>query len=237
MNQFNSTPTEDDDFKFRPLTEGLGFHKKNEDRTNTKAQAKIAFDASGEILTSPLPRKNFDSTLGLKRPLDANNTVDEILRTLNEKKSLDFVDTTPINAPVPATYKTTSGDFSACLLDAMLVTAASLLCLIILLFVTKVDLFANLYQPDAEGLVYISLIAMVSGITWIYLVGHRVFLGFTPGEWVFDQRLGKPEDMNTANYALKAIARSTIVLLTGFIVFPVMSLFAKKRPLGEIVGS
>ena len=125
---------------------------------------------------------------------------------------------------------------SASLLDAMLITAASLLCLIILLVVTKVDLFANLYHPDTSNLVYWSLLTLVGGITWIYLVGNRVFLGYTPGEWVFDQRLGRPEEMGTTDYALKTVARASLTLLTGLIVFPIISLFTNEDDLGKLLG-
>ncbi len=238
MNQFNPASADQDEFEFKPLTEGLGFHKKSQEKPAAAPKTALKFQSELPDLSiqTPLPRKGFDSTTSLKKPA-ANNTVDEILKTLNEKRSVDFSsDKSKLREPAPIVYKATQWDLSASLLDAMLITAGTLLCLIMLLVVTKVDLFANLYHPDAQGMVYWSLIALVATVSWIYLVGHRVFLGFTPGEWVFDQRLGKPEEFGTANYALKAIARSTVVLLTGFIVFPVLSLFMNKDVLGQWIG-
>lgn len=238
MNQFNRNEIDqDDDFQFKPLTEGLGFHKKSQEKPAPKVKFQFDKEATEDLaINPPLPRKGFDSTQPLKKSEPTANTVDEILKTLNEKRSFDFSDKAKLNEPAPIFYKKSYIDISAALLDAMLVTAATLLCLIILLLVTKVDLFANLYRPDAQGMVYWSLIALVAGITWIYLVAHRVFLGFTPGEWVFDQRLGKPEELGTANFALKAIARSTIVLLTGFLFFPVISFFTNEDYLGKLMG-
>lgn len=236
MNQFNTLHTDDDDFEFKPLTEGLGFHKKAQEKAAPKAQMKFQAEANDLTITPPLPRKGFDSTQSLKRPASPNSTVDDILKTLNEKRNVDIIEKPNLREPAAPVYKEASFDISASLLDAMLVTAASLLCLIILLLVTKVDLFANLYRPDGQGMVYWSLLAMIAGITWIYLVGHRVFLGYTPGEWVFDQRLGKPELFGTADYALKAIARSTIVLLSGFVVFPLISFAMNRDYLGKLLG-
>jgi hypothetical protein len=227
--------TDDDDFEFKPLTEGLGFHKKSQEKATPKNQMKFQADVQDLTINPPLPRKGFDSTQNSKKPAPTT-TVDEILKTLNEKRSVDFSDKAKLNEPAAPVYKKASWDFSASLLDALLVTAASLLCLIILLVVTKVDLFANLYHPDAQGMVYWSLVALVAGITWIYLVGHRVFLGYTPGEWVFDQRLGKPEEFGTSQYALKAIARSTVVLVTGLIVFPIISFAMNQDYLGKLFG-
>jgi len=238
MKQFNPAAADQDEFEFRPLTEGLGFHKKAQDKPLAAPKAALKFqnEMPDLAIQTPLPRKGFDSTQSLKKP-PTNNTVDEILKTLNEKKAIDFSsEKSKLREPAPIVYKATPWDISASLLDAMLVTAGTLLCLILLLVVTRIDLFANLYHPDAQGMVYLSLGALVVTVSWIYLVGHRVFLGFTPGEWVFDQRLGKPEEFGTSSYALKAIARSTIVLLTGFIVFPILSFIMNQDYLGKLMG-
>jgi hypothetical protein len=239
MKQFHSVADEDD-FEFKPLTEGLGFHKKSQDKPLTAATSKstLKFQSETPELTiqPPLPRKSFDSTQSLRRP-QTSTTVDEILKTLNEKRSVDFAkEKAQLREPAPIVYKASRFDFSACLLDAMLVTAGTLLCLIMLLVVTRVDLFANLYHPDKQGMVYWSLVALVGSVSWIYLVAHRVFLGFTPGEWVFDQRLGKPEEFGSSLYALKAVARSTLVLLTGFIFFPLVSFLLNRDFAGQLTG-
>lgn len=240
MKQFSSASADQDDFEFKPLTEGLGFHKKSQEKVSTKNSTPLQFQTEPSMdlsINPPLPRKGFESTQGLRKNPAPANTVDEILRTLNEKRNIDFQgEKSKLNEPAPIVYKPSSWDISAGLLDAMLVTASTLLCLIVLLVVTRIDLFANLYRPDGQGLVYWSLAGLVASVAWIYLVSHRVFLGFTPGEWVFDQRLGRPEEFGTSQYALKAIARSTIVLLTGFIVFPLISFAMNRDYLGKLLG-
>ena len=231
-----NSSNDQDDFQFKPLTEGLGFHKKTEKKIERKSFLDMDMNMD---LTSPLPRKSGEARLPEiptpNRQMPANNTVDEILKTLNSKKNLDFADkATYKQAPVEA-FKSTRMDVSASLLDAMLVTAGTLFCLIVLLLVTNVDLFANLYQPDSQGLIYLSLLALVAGVSWIYMVTNRVFLGFTPGEWVFDQRLGKPEQLGTAAYAIKAALRTTLVIATGYILFPVLSLLFNRDLLGRMM--
>lgn len=252
--KFDPMNSEQDDFEFKPLTEGLGFHPKQQEasevRISHKTHAKMTFNDSldsqlnqisqelgaGE-LNSPLPRKKDGKKPAAPLASNSNNTVDEILKTLNEKRNFDFNDKKQLHEPVAATFKPSRFDLSAALLDGMLVTAATLLCLIILLVVTRVDLFANLYNPDSQGLIYLSLVALVAGIAWIYLVGNRVFLGFTPGEWVFDQRLGRPEQTGTAGYALSAIFRATAVIATGFILFPLFSFLFNRDLIGKLTGA
>jgi hypothetical protein len=252
---------EDDDFQFRPLTEGLGFQNKKETSTKasfqtaaavtgTAAQQQAAYKKaqipvatpSGLDLTTPLPRKGYGPTPETAPPpaTNATTTVDEILKTLNEKRKFEFSENQRprLNDVVDTEtlYQNSSWEFAASMLDLMLVTAGTLLCLIVLLVITKIDLYANLSRPDSAGMVYISLACLVGAVSWIYLVTNRIFLGFTPGEWVFDQRLGRPIEHTEAIYALKAVVRTTLVVATGFFLFPLLSLIFKRDVLGRLLG-
>ena len=241
-----------DDFQFKPLTEGLGFHR-NTNAAPTSPAATPAqlpamktpmLDISDELgLTEILPRTGYETPKNKASipaaPAQAPNTVDEILKTLSEKGNLDFTKNSEIKKNFRSniiTYKPSAWDFSASLLDLMLVVSAQLFCLILLLVVTKIDLFMNLYRPDAGGMIYLSLTALFAGITWIYLVANRTFLGFTPGEWVFDQRLGAPEQMHSGSYIAKVALRSLLVIGTGFVIFPLLSLITRKDLLGKLLG-
>ena len=245
-----------DEFEFKPLTDGLGFHKKPQagSRSASPSQLDDMFGNLGKNripdISTPLPR-----TSSTKVKADAaqpselpTTTVDEILKTLQEKKRPNTQLTNPSVAglstaktridatPEPIKFQPTVWDFSAFILDFMLILASNLLCLIVLLVTTKVDLFANLYNPDSAGMIYISLAALFLGTSWIYLVVNRVFLGATPGEWVFDQRLGFPHETGSASYSLKIALRTTIILLSGMIVFPLLSLALRRDILGHWLG-
>lgn len=225
-----------EEFEFKPLTEGLGFHKKIE---KTKLP-DIGVSETHGFLTSPLQRQETKAT-PLKIPAMTPNhsTVDEILKSLSERRKYDFKEKEAakvLNAPIETTYKPCAWDVSASLLDSMLIVAMFLACLILLLVVTKVDLFANLYNADEQGMVYISLATLMAGISWMYLVVNRVFLGFTPGEWVFDQRLGKPEEVGKADYSFLVAFRSLLVIGTGFITLPLLGLIFGRDLVGKLLG-
>lgn len=269
----NSNFSDKDDFEFKPLTEGLGFHQKKNSSPPSKPLVQFKTDMPEIEMNSPLPRTKsgaepyqhlsaaatsaaasaaaaasaFASNTKTSQrpsanpspasPTAATNTVDEILKTLNQKKGIDTgVSKASLKTKSTVTFKPAAWEVSASLLDAMLVTAATLFCLILLLLITRVDLFANIYHPDSQGMVYWSLAALVASISWIYLVCNRIFLGFTPGEWVFDQRLGQPEDQATAGFALKSILRSTLVIATGFVIIPAISFALNDDVLGKITG-
>jgi len=233
-----------DEFQFKPLTEGLGFHKRTEQNPEPKAlkaapaQFKLDPAASNDI-SSPLPRKT-TRTEKIQPLNNPQSSVDDILKTLHQKRKVDFTENAParqsLREKTPDVYVQSYWDFSASLLDMMLFIAANLACLIVLLLVTQVDLFSNILNPDANYMIYFSLAALFMGISWIYSVAHRVFLGFTPGEWVFDQRLGTPEQMHKGHYALKSMARSTLILVTGLITLPLLSAFMKRDLVGQWLG-
>jgi uncharacterized RDD family membrane protein YckC len=260
-----------EEFEFKPLTDGLGFHKK-------KAAAKFETDAdsfsaspspailksqglelieegSVDPLRPPLPRKKSSPTTsqvpsapgyltevgGEASPSSSATAVDEILKTLQKNRRLEFDEKsktkTKITAQVKEEYKNTVFSFSAGLLDGMLVIAASLLCLILLVTIARIDLVANLTQPDENYLVYFATVAIFAGVSFIYLSLNRIFMGATPGEWAFDQRVGTPADLSSGMFYLKVAARSALVIATGFFVFPVLSALMNKDFAGKITGA
>jgi len=239
-----------DEFEFKPLTDGLGFHKKNQsEKANAtdkvvREPLRAQFDAPAELnnpLSTPLPRNQ-------RQPVDKvpvsqdlpSTTVDEILKTLNDRKRPQFqqspVKTRVEIAPEAPVFKTTAWDFSAFLLDLMLVLAMNLICLIMLLVTTKVDLFANLYNPDADNMIFISMGVLFLVTFWMYMVATRIFMGCTPGEWIFDQRLGLPEETGSAMYSMLVVARAILILASGLVIFPLISAFTNRDVLGRWMG-
>lgn len=237
-----------DEFEFKPITEGLGFHNRNTQNQQIKNQKfgndihkmsaldlPQAPDQLVPKITPPLPRQKIETKI--QTP---TSTVDDILNTLNEKKKYDFSEDQSIkaqlrSAPAPI-YRPTTHSFAAVVLDAMLITAGFLACIIILLVVTDTDLIANILSPDANGEVYISMAALMLGLSWVYLVANRIFAGCTPGEWVMDQHLGAPQEVGQANYSMKVALRTTLVVLTGLLVAPALSLFTNSDYFGKITG-
>lgn len=250
-----------EEFEFKPLTDGLGFHKKKtatpaaqeNKKTDTfsshiiKDQGlELLEEASPDPLRPPLPRKNRSTGIpnvpGLLNETEDNGSaaaVDEILKTLQKNRRLE---TDSAKQKISQTaekeeYKNTSWSFSAGLLDGMLVIAASLLCMIILLVITKADLIGNLKNPDEHKMIYIATFALFGTVSFIYLTLNRIYLGCTPGEWAFDQRIGKPEELDKASYSLRVLARSFIVVVTGFVIFPILSVVLGKDLLGSLTGA
>lgn len=265
-----------DEFEFKPLTEGLGFHKKN---TTQKVEFKgshLTFDNTTETKTTrssdlAQPKNNFqkqsptsnrtstqNSSFSLQSPLPraedypqerkttinvptieddsitkAQTAVNEILKTLNQKKQQEE---SLLRNKRKVTWVNCTPSLSAGFLDTMLIVAMFLLSLISMLIITKIDLVANLSHPDPEHLIYWAAFSLLASVQIIYYVSCRAFIGFTPGEWAFDQRCGSEIQMATTSYVLKVLARSVLNVATGFIIIPTLSLVLGFDVLAKITG-
>ncbi len=221
-----------EEFEFKPLTEGLGFHKKNKKDEAPLNLLKDHLEIDSP-LRPPLPR-NTKTQFNMPDMDDSSAAVEEILQTLRSKKNeTPKTNVSPRTAPI-VKYKTGLQNISAFILDAMLVLAATLLCMIVVLSITKVDVTSALFSSESSGLILMSTLALFGLVSFVYLVGHRIFLGATPGEWAYDIRIGHPNDVGTAGYAISVIARSALVVLTGIFTLPLISLFMRRDLVGAL---
>jgi hypothetical protein len=71
---------------------------------------------------------------------------------------------------------------------------------------------------------------------WAYMIMMRVFMGASLGEWSCQLRIGQPLQRIKASYVLRVILRTTLLLVTGVVTFPILSLIFNRDLLGDITG-
>lgn len=71
---------------------------------------------------------------------------------------------------------------------------------------------------------------------WSYLVFMRVFMGASIGEWTCDLRLGEPLQRFKFSYLFRVILRTTVVVGSGLILLPILSLLFSRDIAGDISG-
>lgn len=243
----NSDPFEE--FEFRPINEGLGFHHKQKTQASMSSVASapaanthfssIQSKTQTSAFSPPLPRKDL-AARNFNIPVieddsiaKAQTAVNEILKNLNQKRQTDFNHETERQRDL---LKKSKPFFFAAALDAMLITAAFLLSMIIMLTITKIDLFMNLSHSESSNFIYVATLGLFLTITFIYMVVNRAFTGFTPGEWAFDQRCGQTEQMYTLTYIPRLAFRTVLVMMTGFVTLPVLSYLFNKDMAGQMAG-
>jgi hypothetical protein len=261
-----------EEFEFRPINEGLGFHRKNRpQQSTTPTMNSASVSASGmfspattvgsTVFAAPLPRSEnrnseirteirsesrFEIGSSSNRSAYSNipsveddsiakaqTAVNEILKNLNQKRQLDYIyETERTNAEL----KKSRPILFAAVLDGMLVVAAFLMSMIAMLTITKVDLFMNLSHPETSGMIYLATGLLFVGVVFIYMVVNRAFVGYTPGEWAFDQRLGSEKEIQSMMYIPRIALRSLLNILTGFVLLPFASYLFNKDVAGQITG-
>lgn len=221
---------DEEEFEFKPLTQGLGFHPRKENQTSKSAPMVKEPQVSNKSQQAALPNPTLKSTFldsPLPRPQTQNNpapsqsgkAVESILKSLNDKnKSLQF---SPDKNKNVSPYLQVSPGLAAGFLDLLLITSLGLIYMLSLIFTLKVDLIKTL--SEGEAMIWIATASIFLGVGFVYYTAQRIFLGYTLGDWAYEQRLGLPEEMQKTGYSLKVVARQVLIMITGIITLPLIS--------------
>lgn len=284
-----------DEFEFKPLTDGLGFHKKSVNLKDGLKKSGLVQDelaplpsALPKALTddapiAPLKKHTFEDVLSAleKSPLQREKKESSLQFTETlprEKKSAMEIETprAPVNSPFPRpdAYKspairrplvtpatsepaltvpavgTKRGasnspkskllpatlSLESALLDLIIVSGLSLVFMVALLMVTKVDLNIVFKNLNTDMMTQISLGVLFLAVMQMYVVISRSFFGRTLGEWTFDLQIGEDEQQEMEIYPIKIAARSALITVTGLILLPVISSIIGRDIAGQITG-
>ncbi len=256
----NNDPFEE--FEFKPLTEGLGFHRKKSESNSG------SFEMKATPISAPLKRESqisstpsMNQPAGLKSPLPrmpqheeikpiitpkinvpiieddsiakAQTAVNEILKNLNHKKQQEE---NLLKNKKKMIWASSAPSLMASFLDSMLVLAGFLLMLIAMLTITGADLITNITNPGENKVIWLATALLLLSVHVIYMVLFRAYMGYTPGEWAFDQRCGNETQQASAMYVPKVLARTLIVALTGFIPLSIAAALFRIDIAGIISG-
>jgi len=211
-----------DDFEFKPLTDGLGFHKKIIDLKEHPEKF--------EPLDKPAPGKPVHQSES-KAPL-WNAAL----------KSKDFIEKkvskTPKSAPPvkPLTLEPVATSWPAAIFDSTMVLGLLLIFSAVIFAVTGIELNQLIEMLQTEGTAQFGALVLLFSIYEIYTVTCRTFFGKTVGESVFEYRLGSREAQQKVLYPLQVAWRSFAIALTGFVILPLLSSLLKQDLAGILSG-
>lgn len=124
----------------------------------------------------------------------------------------------------------------ASVIDALILVATS--CAFILLFSVIVkNSSGGTLAGLTQGTHRLPLFAEVYVLAfWIYMISIRSFMGFSVGEWACDLRLGQPHERLQKRYILRVLLRSSVIIATGVMTLPLLSLIFGKDLAGLCSG-
>jgi hypothetical protein len=121
-----------------------------------------------------------------------------------------------------------STSFTSAILDGLVILGLTALLLVGLILITKIDLIAVVLHSRASLDVWSELGAVFMGVYLLYYMVARGFWGSTLGDWAFDIHLGTAEERLKWFYPYQVVFRMAVIALTGFVLFPLLSLIMKK---------
>ncbi|MDZ4660897.1 MAG: RDD family protein [Pseudomonadota bacterium] len=218
-----------DEFEFKPLTEGLGFNKRAQNIKKEIEESRIAKTQMGYDMPT-VPKSLIEKEL---MGITPEKTVSDAIRS-QFKSQLNSV---ILEKPKPKiTYPVVAASFPAMMFDAIFSFAISLIFLIALVFVTRIDILSIVRATSIYLTNQVSLVVLYVAISQLYIVIARTFCGQTLGEWAFDIQLGTPSDQQDDRYPLKVLARSLFVTFTGVILLPFLSLLLGNDLASRVSG-
>jgi hypothetical protein len=159
----------------------------------------------------------------------------------SERMFASFSKTTPRADQGTATAVTTEGlvpvaaNFSAALIDGMVVAGISTILLVCIITITQINLVAMLSNASTDTATQKNLVFLFLAVLQMYMLVSRAFFGATLGEWAFDTQLGSEAQQRQLYYPLQVLGRSLIITFTGLFAIPLLS-FAFGRDLGKYIS-
>lgn len=117
-----------------------------------------------------------------------------------------------------------SVSFASAFLDSIVIFAMFLVFLVTLLLITNVELSSVIHHVENNAATKVSMLVLFLSVLQIYVVLSRSLFGQTLGEWTFDLQMGRKEDQVHEMYPLRILGRSLLVLATGLVTLPLLSL-------------
>lgn len=246
-----------DEFQFKPLSEGLGFHPK---RAQTRKQV-VAFPEvevqkepasakpkSNFELRSALPGLDFDEpTVGqeishaqakvtLPKPSVKRVEFEPLLKQMQSKVDAS-VSVKTIRVQPEDVFAPTRPQILAFVIDGLFVSALFLFALAGMMLFLKFDIAKLLLSPVTQVSTQMGLGILFFGLHFVYLVISRWMFAATLGEWSQDMRVGRVESFERATYGFRVLFRQVFQTIGIFLFFPLLSAVLKMDFVGRFFGA
>ena len=125
--------------------------------------------------------------------------------------------------------------FSA-LIDTLVLISTCCFFLVLAAFIMKATPTSMIAVFLKNQNVFLMLGILFVTTIWGYLIFMRAFMGASIGEWTCDLRLGQPVQRLQFDYIFKVFIRTTLIMASGIILLPLLSLILSRDLAGEISG-
>ena len=138
--------------------------------------------------------------------------------------------------PKRTSYEMVLWSWLAAVIDTLLVTAVSCFFVIAFSFLMKTSLGSIASEVIGKKSTFFLFLQFFIAHNWIYMVFSRGLFGYSIGEMTCNIRLGQPHQRMQLSYLPRVIVRETLIIATGIILLPLVSLIIGKDLTGKMTG-
>ncbi|MCB0378001.1 MAG: RDD family protein [Bdellovibrionales bacterium] len=170
-------------------------------------------------LEPQMPMASVTTTVGPGFDITLDNSLSQAFPKAELEKRFFHQTVTP-----QPQFKEVSASFASAILDGLIILGLSSLFVVALVAITKVDLISMVRNHHMGGKVAMELGLLYLGTTLLYFMLARGLWGSTLGDWAFDVQLGTEEERTHIMYPFQVLFRTFIIIATGIILIPLVSL-------------
>ncbi len=219
------------------INEPLGATPKPGARLEISDLAKDSFNAGADFfkpevdIQQPFPGEEAPAPSKIETPF--NTKMPAIIEREEKKNSSTSRGAT--NSP-GGLLKPASFSLMAAMLDILLSVGLSMLSMVLLVMITGAQLESVFTTAKFDTTIQLAFLVMYVSIYQIYVIGSRSMAGQTLGEWTFGFQLGRDEDQEKAMYPMRVLLRGIIIVLTGVVTLPLLSIIFQSDLLKHLTG-
>jgi len=162
-----------------------------------------------------LPSKGFDVSL--------NNSIESAFPKVEFQKSFYHQKVTP-----KLKFKEVPTSFTSAIIDGGVCLGLTLALVTLVVALTSVDVNTMLASQVATLQTLLDIAILFLGSTAVYYTVSRSLFGSTLGDWAFDVQLGTRKQRRHLMYPLQVLFRCCLIMATGFLLIPLISLGFRK---------
>ncbi len=133
-------------------------------------------------------------------------------------------------------YQLALWSWLASFIDALVLISLSCVFMLVFSLIVKTSVGAmvkDVLYSQSQLMTFAEIFVLFA---WVYMISIRSLMGSTIGEWACDLRLGQPHERLQVGYIFRVALRCTLILITGIVTLPILSLVAGKDLAGGLSG-
>lgn len=124
----------------------------------------------------------------------------------------------------------------AAIIDGLVLTSLSGFFIVGFTLVMKTTITETFLKAHGSFPMWKEFVMVYVLASWVYMISTRILMSASLGEWACDIRLGQPHERFSRSYGLRVILRSTLIVATGMVTLPVLSLLLGRDIPGDLAG-